>query len=113
MKGVIFMTKEEILSKSRQENGERDLYAMTVERNAGRVGVIVLYVIVVILTIIHVITTGKLNFMLWIIALSVDTSMDIYKAVKLKSKKIMLSAIGLLIADIAMTVIFFSELYKV
>ena len=106
------MTKDEILAKSREENKERDLYTLSIECNAGRVGVIVMYAVVLILTIIHVIQTGNLNYMLWIVALSVDTAMDIYKAVKLKSKKAIASAIALAVADVAMTVFFFRDIYK-
>lgn len=106
------MTKDEILAKSREENKERDLYTLSIERNAGRVGVIVMYAVVLILTIIHVIQTGNLNYMLWIVALSVDTAMDIYKAVKLKSKKAIASAIALAVADVAMTVLFFRDIYE-
>lgn len=105
------MTKDEILAKSRQENKERDLYTLSIERNAGRIGVIVMYAVVLLLTIIHVIQTGKLNLMLWIVALSVDTAMDIYKAIKLKSRTAITSAVFLAVADIAVTATLFRDLY--
>lgn len=105
------MNKEEILARSRQENKEKDLYELSIEKRAGRVGVVVMYAVVLILTIISVIQTGKLNFMLWIVALSVDTAMDIYKAVKLKTAKSVISALILIVADIVATILLFNELF--
>ncbi len=107
------MTKDEILSRSREENKERDLYRLSIDRNAQRVGVIVMYAVALILTIVHVIQTGKLNYMLWIVALSVDTAMDIYKAITLKSKKAIVSALILVVVDVAMTLFLFRDLYEV
>ncbi len=105
------MNKDEILARSRQENRDRDLFEMSVDRSAGRVGVVVMYAVVLILTVINVIQTGKLDIMLWIVAFTVDTSMEIYKAVKLKTRKSITSAIALVIADIASSVFFFHELF--
>ncbi len=105
------MNRDEILAKSRKENKDRDLYEMSIDRSAGRVGVVVMYAVVLILTIVSIIQTGKLDIMLWIVAFSVDTSMEIYKAIKLKTKKSITSAIALVIADIASTVFFFHELF--
>lgn len=105
------MNKEEILARSRQENKEKDLYELSIEKRAGRVGVVVMYAVVLILTIISVIQTGKLNFMLWIVALSVDTAMDIYKAANLKTAKSVISALILIVADIVATILLFNELF--
>ncbi|MBR6624191.1 MAG: hypothetical protein IKK91_09910 [Ruminococcus sp.] len=105
------MTKDEILEKSRQENKERDLYKLSVESNAGRIGIIVMYVVVAILTIVHFIVTKKFNRMLWIIALTVDLSMDIYKGVKLKDKGWLAVAVGLAAIDVMMTLRMLGDMY--
>jgi len=103
------MNKEEILAKSRQENKDRDLYELSIDKNASRVGIIVMYMIVFILTMVNVFQNGRLSFALWTVAFSVDTSMYIYKAVKLRTKKSIVSAVVTLIADIVATCLFFGN----
>lgn len=107
------MNREEILAKSRQENKDRDLYTLSVEKNASRVGIITLFAVALILTLISVFQTGKLNFIVWIVVFSVDTAMDTYRAIKLRTKKAIFSALFSIIADIAVTVLFFGELYNI
>ncbi len=107
------MNKDEILAKSRQENKDKDLYTLSIEKSASRVGVITMFAVALILTLISVIQTGKLNFTVWIMTLSVDTAMDVYRAVKFKTKKAILSAIITFAADVAVTALFFNDLYNV
>ena len=87
------MNKNEILEKSRNENKNADPYEMEVNAKAHSCGLWSTLIICVILTFIRFIKEQRFDYslvaMLWVLNAVVYT----YKAVKLKEKKLIPSAV--------------------
>lgn len=87
------MNKNEILEKSRNENKNADPYEMEITAKAFSHGMWSAFLICVILTFIKFLKEDKLDFgilaMLWVFNAVAYT----YKGVKLKNKKLIISAV--------------------
>lgn len=101
------MTREEILAKSRQENKDQDLYELSVGSNAGRIGLIAMYAAAVILSLVSIIRTGYFDLSVWLVAMTGEAAMKIYKAVKLKTPKAIIYAAVSILIDVVIAVLIF------
>lgn len=88
------MNKEQILSASRKENQNKDIYELEVISKGQRIGGLVSICIAFLLMLIErAILDSGTNYGYFCIILSAGTALWIYKAVKLKRKHEMLLAL--------------------
>lgn len=88
------MNKEEILQASRKENQNKDIFELEIISKAQRIGgLIALCVTFALIIIERVILDIGMNYGYFLIILSADTGLWIYKAAKLKRKHEILLAV--------------------
>ncbi len=79
------MNKEEILAKSRQENKNRDIAGMDINKNASRISLIFSLLFILFLLIMTWIANKHLNHGIIATEYSIIFPLFLYKAVKTKS----------------------------
>lgn len=94
------MTKEEILEKSRKENANKDLYQMTVDMQAGRVAAIAAALFALVVYLVELVMLGRNNYALWAVVTIMNSSISVYKVVKLKDKKYIFTAIAWILTSV-------------
>lgn len=87
------MDKEEILSKSRAENKNKDMYEQEVSKLAGSITVAVMLVFAGVFFIAQIVTGGGLNFGLWALVFSADMTNHWVKYIKLRLRGELLAAL--------------------
>lgn len=97
------MNKEQILSKSREENQGKDLYAIEVLKNAPYIDVLVGMGITAILFLVELFICNNTNYGLWSIVTGINASSFIQRGIKLKEKSSVL--IGIIWAVITIALI--------
>lgn len=97
------MNKNEILEKSRNENKNADPYEMEVHKNALSLGVSSAFLGCVVLMFIKFLKEGKLDFSILVMLGVLNAVTYTYKAVKLKEKKLIISAVSFDIAAVIWT----------
>ena len=80
------MDKEDILSKSRAENRNKDLYGMEVSKLANSAAVAVMLIIAAVFFIVQIAVGGGPNFGLWAIVFGSDMALRWVRFIKLRSK---------------------------
>lgn len=96
------MNKEEILAKSRQDNKDKDLYELEVNKKASEIGSISGIIICAVLYAAEVMVCGTQNYGLWSIIAAVVAGTYLYSGIKIKSKKrIVIGIIWTVVAVIA------------
>lgn len=80
------MNKEEILAKSRQENGNRDIYEYEVMKQLSTHIVMVMLTLAMVFFITQMAVGGGMNWGLSALVLSVNMTTDWVKYIKLKQK---------------------------
>lgn len=80
------MDKEEILSKSRAENRNKDLYALEVAKLANSAAVSVMLVIAAVFFIVQIAVGGGPNFGLWAIVFGSDMALRWVRFIKFRSR---------------------------
>lgn len=87
------MDKEEILSKSRAENKNKDVYELEVSKLGNSAAVIVMLIIAAVFFLVQLYVGGGLNFGIWAIIFSTDMTMHWVKFIKLRRKGDLFTAI--------------------
>lgn len=87
------MNKEEILSKSRNENKGRDLYEDQVYAHAGAIGSLISLLLATILFIVQSLVGKGFNFALYAIIFSLGATSFTIKAISMKRKRDLIGAI--------------------
>ena len=87
------MDKEEILSKSRAENKNRDMYELEISKLSGRVEALASMVIAAVFFIVQMAAGGGLNFGMWAIVFSADMANHWVKYIKLRRGGELLAAL--------------------
>lgn len=87
------MDKEEILSKSRAENKNKDMYEQEASKLAGSITVAVMLVFAGVFFIAQIVTGGGLNFGLWALVFSADMTNHWVKYIKLRLRGELLAAL--------------------
>lgn len=87
------MDKEEILSKSRAENKNKDMYEQEVSKLAGSITVAVMLVFAGVFFIAQIVTGGGLNFGLWALVFSAEMTNHWVKYIKLRLRGELLAAL--------------------
>ena len=80
------MNREEILAMSREENGDKDLFELEVNKKANGIGVIAGAIICGILFTIEIIVCGTYNLGLWSIIAVMNSGIYLYSGITLKDK---------------------------
>ncbi len=80
------MNKEEILAMSRQENKEKDLFELEVNKKASTVGIYVAAIICGLLFAAEIFICGTSNYGLWSIIAAINGGIYLYSGIKLKDK---------------------------
>ena len=75
------MKREEILEKSREENGGQDLFEKEVLREGGELGIYMVYIAAALFCLISIFATGRAGYDLWAMA---HTLLAVGYTVKLK-----------------------------
>lgn len=89
------MNREEILSKSRAENRNRDIYELEILKQANTYAVIVLIIMATIFLAAQIFTGGGINYGLYAIAFSGNMTIAWVKYIQLRQKKELVHAVVL------------------
>ncbi|MCM3749756.1 DUF6442 family protein [Paenibacillus pasadenensis] len=84
--GGILINKDDILSKSRKENKDKDLYKIEVQTKAGNIGSITAIFLATLFFVIQSLTGQGFDFGLYAIIFSVSAAGYIFKAVRMKQR---------------------------
>lgn len=87
------MNKDEILSRSRQENKDRDLYEAEVSLNAGNAASLTAILLATVFFVTQLVVGGGWNLGFYAIVFSIGATNFVIKAVRLKRKRYLLLAI--------------------
>ena len=80
------MNKEKVLEMSRQENKEKDLFELEVNKKASTVGICVAAIICGLLFAAEIFICGTPNYGLWSIIAAINGGIYLYSGIKLKNK---------------------------
>lgn len=98
------MNKEEILAKSRQDNKDKDLYELEVNKKASNIGSVSGIIICAILYATEIMVCGTQNYGLWSIIAAVTAGIYLYSGIKLRKKaRIAVGAIWAVVTVITIT----------
>lgn len=87
------MDKNEILSKSRKENKDRDLYTLEVQSTAGTISSLVALVLATVFFVVQIVTGGGFDYGLYAIVLSVGATGAIVRSVRMRRRRDILLAV--------------------
>lgn len=87
------MTKDEILEKSRAENRNKDLVDLEVKNKGQRLGGIMGVLVAALLLSIEQLLNLGINYGYFLIILSADLAIFIYRSIKLRQKSDMVIAL--------------------
>lgn len=97
MKSVVereqIMNREEILSKSRAENKNKDIYELEIQKQANTYAVIVLLILATIFTAVQIVTGGGINYGLYALAFCGNMTLAWVKYMKQRQNKELAHAI--------------------
>ena len=99
------MDKEEVLARSRAENGNQDVYAQEVLKKASRCALSVQVILASVFFITQILAGGGINYGLWAMVISSSATISWIKYKYLRSKLELASAIINTIALLLLTVI--------
>ena len=99
------MDKEEVLARSRAENGNQDVYAQEVLKKASRCALSVQVILASVFFITQILAGGGINYGLWAMVISSSATISWIKYKYLHSKLELASAIINTIALLLLTVI--------
>lgn len=104
------MKKDEILSKSREENKKRDPYALEVQANASAISGLTALALTTVFFVIQSVVGRGFNFGLYAVAVSFGGVNFLVKAIYLKQKKDVVLAIVYLVVTLILSVIHIANL---
>ncbi|MFF2890141.1 DUF6442 family protein [Paenibacillus sp. NPDC057967] len=83
----MLINKDEILSKSRKENKNKDLYQIEVQIKAGNIGSLAATILATFLFVTQSVIGDGFDFGLYAIIFSVSAAGFIYKAIRMKRRR--------------------------
>ncbi|WP_020618866.1 DUF6442 family protein [Paenibacillus daejeonensis] len=101
--GEIVINKEEILSRSRLENKNKDLYSEEVKIQAGSFGSLVASLLATVLFVTQVVIGDEFDFGLYAVIFSVSASSFIYRIIRLKRRRDVILAVIYTLATLALS----------
>lgn len=81
------INRDEILSKSRKENKDKDLFKIEVQVQAGNIGSLTAVVLATVFFVTQVLTDEGFDFGLYAIIVSISAAGFIFKAIRMKYKR--------------------------
>lgn len=99
------MNKDEILSKSRKENKNKDLFAIDVQTKAASVGSTTAILLATIFFVTQILIGDGWDFGLYAIMFSVSAASYIYKAIRMKRKRDIVLSIIFTFATLILSII--------
>jgi hypothetical protein len=98
------INKEEILSRSRKENKDQDLYKIEVQVQAGNIGSLTAALLATLFFVTEALIGNGFNFGLYAIIISVSAASFIFKAIRLKHKREIIMATIFTLATLILSV---------
>ncbi|WP_432650423.1 DUF6442 family protein [Huintestinicola sp.] len=80
------MNKEEILEKSRRENGQKDPYEMEINLKASQIGTMCALILCFVLFVVQILAGGGMNYGLWGVIMAACGAANLYAGIRLKNK---------------------------
>lgn len=102
------MNKEEILAMSREENKNKDLVTVEIEKKAGTFAVITVTIMAAIFFAAEIMLCGNVNYGLASIALAVNAAINLYTGIRTKDKKSIIYGVIWGLATLADVVTYFA-----
>ena len=106
------MNKEEILAKSREENKDKDLYAIEVMKKGSYIDILTAIITISILFVTEILVCGSTNYGLWAILTAINSSSNLYRGIKLKEKSKIIMGIIWAVATILLMIATFKTLFE-
>lgn len=104
------MNKDDILSRSRSENKDRDLYALEVDAHAGSVSAFAALALATVFFVAQQISGHGWNFGLYAIVFSVGAARFVYLAIRMKRRRDVVLAVIYALATLALSAIHMVQL---
>ncbi len=98
------MNREEILTKSRNENKEQDIFEKEVLKESGNAGAITAAILAAVFFLIQILVGGGINLGLWALVFSIEATVFTVKAVRMKRKHEIAIAAGYILLTLAMSI---------
>ncbi|WP_425436552.1 DUF6442 family protein [Paenibacillus herberti] len=108
----MLINKDEILSKSRKENKNKDLYDIEVQTSAGNIGSITAILLATIFFVTQSLVGDGLDFGLYAIIFSVSAAGFIFKAIRMKRRRDIVLSILYTLATLTFSVIHIVKLIE-
>ena len=106
----IKMTKDEILEKSRKDNGDKDVFDLDVQRRAATAAYFSSFGLCVFVSVLSLIFIGRVSVQCWMVFFGMLTVAFFVKFFKMKKRHELFVAIGYFAIFVALTVVFILEL---
>ena len=104
------MTKDEILEKSRKDNGDKDMFDLDVQRRAATAAYFSSFGLCVFVSVLSLIFTGRVSVQCWMIFFGMLTVAFGVKFFKMKKLHELFVALGYLVIFILLTAVFILQL---
>lgn len=104
------MTKEEILQKSREENGEKDVYDVAVQEKAAKVAYFSSFGLCALVSAVGWIFTRRVSVQCWIVFFGMLCVAFFVKFTKMRKPHELFVALGYLAIFVLLVVLFVLEL---
>ena len=104
------MTKDEILEKSRKDNGDKDVFDLDVQRRAATAAYFSSFGLCVFVSVLSLIFTGRVSVQCWMSFFGMLTVAFFVKFFKMKKRHELFVALGYFVIFVALTVVFILEL---
>lgn len=100
----IRINRDEILSKSRKENKDKDLFKIEVQIQAGNIGSLTAIILATIFFVTQVLIGEGFDFGLYAIIVSISAAGFIFKAIRMKHKRDIILATVYTLATLILSV---------
>jgi hypothetical protein len=98
------INKEEILSRSRKENKDQDLYKIEIQVQAGNIGSLTATILATFFFVTEALIGNGFDFGLYAIIISVSAASFIFKAIRLKHRREIILATVFTLATLILSV---------
>ncbi len=106
----IIVTKEEILEKSRKDNGDKDMYDSEVQKNAAFIAYFASFGLCVFVSVLNWIFTRRVSVQCWIVFFGMLSTAFFVKFFKMKKIHELFVALGYLVIFVMLVIVFVLEL---
>ena len=104
------MKREEILEKSREENGGQDLFEKEVLREGGELGIYTVWIFAAVFSIVQVLLCHEWNYAVYALAGVFCAAVYAVKARRQKQRQDMIGAVGWSLFAVVFFVMHFCQL---